>query len=628
MKKRILVLSLNLAMFCIGNLAFAQVGALSTNQHYEPRNQLILESHELHSTSKAPPFWAEDFGGGFPSDWAIIDSSGVCPWKFTFDGSYGFWNGTQSNGTLPGPGINSATAANGFLICDIDSADYHADGIPGNIGLVSSYFGTSAIDCSGHGSVILKFDMFGRHIYYNSMIVKVSNDSLNWTTFDISAGYSQTASPNPYPITLNISDLAANQSSVYLQIGWHEQTNYFWMIDDISLSEADPYDVRMRNHYWGSGNRQFQYHQIPVNQAGQVTLYADIENLTGQVLNDVYSDFDVNGSAGTEFQGPSVLGNLGVADRSSFASASTWGPTQIGNFGVSAMANVTGQTDGNTSNNAITNVFDDTLKITDGIYAKDIFTDTLLNYLWGAFEIRNFGGNGGQNFEIGNIYEITSDDTLTCIQIGITPNPVNPGKSIYGIVYAQDTVNDQFIFLGKTDDYVVSNGDLGTIVTIPLTNALPVSAGSSILVAGGHYGDGVGGADDFRFAQCQFVEEQSVYGYHSTDDDFYWLYPSRAIMVRADFSCLTTNSIDEMGSEDISIYPNPASDYFTIDAKKMKGTAELKLFDLTGKQVMYRSFDGGKSISFSATDLDEGVYVFQVSQEEKVFKGRLEVIHR
>ena len=28
---------------------------------------------------RATPFWQEDFAGGIPSSWDVIDSSGICP---------------------------------------------------------------------------------------------------------------------------------------------------------------------------------------------------------------------------------------------------------------------------------------------------------------------------------------------------------------------------------------------------------------------------------------------------------------------------------------------------------------------------------------------------------------------
>ena len=97
------------------------------------------------ASPKVAPFWTEDFGSGMPASWAVVDSSGICPWSYTVDGSWGYFNG--NNGVSADAGIASTTSLNGFLICDIDSANNTTYGQPSgsNYQYLSSYFITSAI---------------------------------------------------------------------------------------------------------------------------------------------------------------------------------------------------------------------------------------------------------------------------------------------------------------------------------------------------------------------------------------------------------------------------------------------------------------------------------------------------
>ena len=77
----------------------------------------------------APPIvWSEDFANGFPAGWTIDNPGGLCPWVYTDDGSWGFFNG--NSGTGPGAGMFSTTAFNGYLICDIASATNATFGQP------------------------------------------------------------------------------------------------------------------------------------------------------------------------------------------------------------------------------------------------------------------------------------------------------------------------------------------------------------------------------------------------------------------------------------------------------------------------------------------------------------------
>jgi len=69
----------------------------------------------------------------------------------------------------------------------------------------------------------------------------------------------------------------------------------------------------------------------------------------------------------------------------------------------------------------------------------------------------------------------------------------------------------------------------------------------------------------------------------------------------------------------IALYPNPTSDYFTLN----ETTSKLQVFSITGQLV--KSFDGSKSAGseFSVSDLNQGLYIvkaFDENNEMKVLK--------
>ena len=66
-----------------------------------------------NNSNRATPFWTEDFAGGFPADWTINDSSGICPWVYSTDGSWGNFQYWMAQLQLAA-GISSTTGANGF----------------------------------------------------------------------------------------------------------------------------------------------------------------------------------------------------------------------------------------------------------------------------------------------------------------------------------------------------------------------------------------------------------------------------------------------------------------------------------------------------------------------------------
>ena len=70
---------------------------LNSNKHIINNNQL----------KTGDTIWSEDFGNGFPAGWTIEDLSGICPWVWSNDGSWGYFN--SNNGASAGTAINSTT---------------------------------------------------------------------------------------------------------------------------------------------------------------------------------------------------------------------------------------------------------------------------------------------------------------------------------------------------------------------------------------------------------------------------------------------------------------------------------------------------------------------------------------
>ena len=72
------------------------------------------EHLDLHKTST--PFFSEDFSGGLPSGWQVIDSAGIgVNWHFTTTGTF--------NTAYDSLSVIGTTAANGYMIYDSDSAN-------------------------------------------------------------------------------------------------------------------------------------------------------------------------------------------------------------------------------------------------------------------------------------------------------------------------------------------------------------------------------------------------------------------------------------------------------------------------------------------------------------------------
>lgn len=583
-------------MALLGSSSIAQ-----QNNSVETKAEINPHAHHADhgNFERATPFWTEDFANGFPSDWVIIDSSGICPWTYSMDGSWGYWSNTGE--TSADPPIASTTAANGFLICDPDSANHFNYGQPSGTTYqyLASYFGTSAIDCSGHSSVILSFEHNYRYNNGIPMWVQVSTDSVNWTAFDVSGGLANnTESPDPDLEVLNLSTIAANQSTVYLRFGWSARV-YYWMLDDINLSEADPNDVSMESGYWGTGIYQNQYFKIPTSQWSPLTFYGGLSNNTGVAMTDVYFDVDVNSGSWT---GTSNLISLAPTQLDTTTSTTDWTPSATGTYTVDFTANVTGQTDGNLANNTSSSE----VEMTNSVYGLDNLPPDLSGSTGG---ISNWSGNTGSSFGVGNYFEVIADAEVECIEIGLTSDAGNEGEIIFGAVYFWD--GSQWTWLGQTSDYIVQNADLGSLVSITLDQPIAVQAGMEICVVAAHYG-----GNDAQFMMAQTVPNQMVWGY-DVSQTWYWLSNPRAVVVRADFDCVSVGTEELTSSTSIACYPNPATDIVNVKVELAENAeVTVSVFDINGKLVHFGSpqefVSGEHLIQLNTEAYQAGTYTVEV----------------
>jgi hypothetical protein len=110
----------------------AQIKQNYVQEAYPAETQMVSPVTKTTTSSPASsfgaPIWSEDFANGFPAGWTVSDTSGICPWTYSLDGSWGYFNGTS--GTAAAAAIKSTTAANGFLISDVDSANNKNYGQP------------------------------------------------------------------------------------------------------------------------------------------------------------------------------------------------------------------------------------------------------------------------------------------------------------------------------------------------------------------------------------------------------------------------------------------------------------------------------------------------------------------
>jgi hypothetical protein len=87
------------------------------------------------------------------------------------------------------------------------------------------------------------------------------------------------------------------------------------------------------------------------------------------------------------------------------------------------------------------------------------------------------------------------------------------------------------------------------------------------------------------------------------------------------YASITINSLENNKQENLSIYPNPATDFITI-ANKSNKLLNIYIFDISGKKVIQQSFNSSKKVDLSK--LESGVYFIQlVDEAEMIYTKKL-----
>lgn len=204
------------------------------------------------------PFFAEDFSGPqLPPGWTTDDLSGNAPeqlvtWQPCSDEqecSPRFFDYFAEQ--FDGAGLGFQTAFNGYLVAHSFSAGLTLADDP-HIAILQM----PVLDCSDRDVVVLTFESHlgvATSAAFEDARIQVSADGINWTDFlaypDLGLSALTTRfTPNPHPVWVDISSVAAGQPEVYIRWWWRGYSEWAWAIDDVEVYDYQPYYYRA---VWG-----------------------------------------------------------------------------------------------------------------------------------------------------------------------------------------------------------------------------------------------------------------------------------------------------------------------------------------------------------------------------------------
>jgi hypothetical protein len=81
-------------------------------------------------------------------------------------------------------------------------------------------------------------------------------------------------------------------------------------------------------------------------------------------------------------------------------------------------------------------------------------------------------------------------------------------------------------------------------------------------------------------------------------------------------TCMLTVGVDETEEKPkLSLYPNPTTNYSTLQLHGVAGQVDIVIHDFSGRQVRQYSADANREFSFYSGDLPHGIYLLSINQE-------------
>lgn len=498
-----------------------------------------------------------------------------------------------------------------------------------------TYNGT--IDLTGIPVPHLEFDQYGAR-FITLQAVQISLDGNVWTTvIDNNSIDPLTAAggaiyPRPMNRRVNIAPfLVGDISQVRVRLFWSGALNggtlnnvdYGWFVDNIRIVEGEENDMTMNSRFaFAMGELGYMHTKIPVSQV------------------------PTDGSLKVEFQ--SSVTNNGTATQEAFMRATSGAYTGNGAsktiaslqndslFILGADAFTVPATAGNNnftlsvlSNNTLTNTSDDQRTFpfevtpqTGGVMASDFYTGQASSMLGGFTGWANPSGDPS----IGTWFEIfqntTGLNTIGAVDVGIgniqgTAQTEYIGNTVYAQVW--QFVDEEWVFIGITGEHELTATDFGKTIRLYFTdNCLSFNAGDDIAV--------MASFSEAAPVPVAFSGESLAGTTIGMDgSSFVSLAPTvdggsfvRVPVVRPVFTCFVGINEETINTENVAIYPNPASDVanlaLTVNNDEV---VTVVVRDLTGKTIQTlnpgKLIAGKHNISINLAGIAQGLYTVSIT---------------
>jgi Secretion system C-terminal sorting domain len=587
-------------------------------------------SGNYENTGNREQIWTNDFSND--EDWEFTTVLGDDNWIIT--------------STAPAilQEIASSTQSNGYALFNSYSLGTAGTEQTANIQTVSS------IDCSLYSTVQVRFSQYFRR-FVDSTYVLVSLDGINWSKYEVNGSIAANqyndndGDSNPNTQIVNITNIAANQSEVY--IGFQFASNadmsqtqcglcYAWMVDDVVLETVPDYELKLgtifNSDYFPLATDldvvSGPYYSIPVSQSTPIKIWTVVDNLGANPANNVTVELtlDYNGT----IYGPysSDVLNIPVGESDSVLIISYLSPDLVGSVEASLEINYEENEEASITNNTGTT----NITYTEGVYALDKGGDMQLSGFDNTY--------GFTEWKIFNIYEITNPTYLTGVSFAMAVNTADQPDIIGTTLFI-----DVFEILDDGDfQYITDFGDNSLDLTLEDFSIGVVNTRTYSFEPNGIDPIFLEGDKSYGIQLTYELQDQPIFfaASGSSSYDFNGQFQGLNGPTTSNNWLLRMN-IDQDGTIGIKEttqsgnltlsqnQPNPVKDNTVISYElKNAETVTLEVYDITGK-LIFTSNEGTKSagaytINYNASKLNAGIYTYTLVAGDARLTKKMTVI--
>lgn len=557
------------------------------------------------NAAAAPPFWTNDFSD--PSEWTMVDllNGGLQNWVISTTGPMGGFSNAM------GP-ITSTTASNGFAMFDSDALNTQYTPQEATL----TYNGT--IDCSNYQYVNVNFECYHR-VFRDSVFVEISLDNFQTVAgrYRFHEGLAtNSSSPNPDYVSVNISSSAGNQSAVYFRFHYEGEWDYATMIDDVSFSETPNNEVSFNSQTFGgwwigyaaSGGYGSDFTFNPLHQINSMPYRFEgaVSNTGVMTQNNVTMHVNVEDDQGMMISNYSSSPiTLQMGEKDTVATTNNFTPTSYGVHNFSFFAS------------------SDSFPTTDTIVNSTIVTDTVygVDYDWNS-DGANAGGGyflgrscGGQ--VLANAFDIFTPTYATSISFFVDDESII-GAEVTAQIYEVDATasisTSPPLLLNESDPYTLTGPDIGSWVTLKLQSTAPIS-----LFPGASYLAAVKGSQhplDTSLISSNSNDNSASYLQNNCPDATgafgNWGGITGTPMIRLNISATPPpTGLQEINKDmGIHIFPNPSNGILNLNLDNDL-IYTLNIIDILGKKV-FNTIVTDKNNKIDLNHLKKGVYMLEL----------------